>query len=325
MGQLNSLFSYKRFFLKTTVDICDINKDNYKSHLDDVHYRKGHPYNGKCSALIDNKLFLPFLLHEYKELIPQYFYYKDYRGYIKLCNEILGDKIVSSDTIIELIKDKQKVAAKHTYSSGGNGFLVIEYHKGVFYVNNEVYQESQLIKLLNKLNEYIITEYIQQHEYANTINSTSLNTIRLLTYWDYRTNKTELFSGFQRFGCNNSVVDNIGGGNGLLSFIDTEKGTLTGDGEIKTKSTGDHYAENIIHPNSKITLAGVEIPGFHKMVSKVLEIADQNCFLQYIGWDIAITQDSFKIIEMNSLPYLDVVQQRKGFLTNDGLRVVLKR
>lgn len=43
-------------------------------------------------------------------------------------------------------------------------------------------------------------------------------------------------------------------------------------------------------------------------------------FLKYVGWDIAITDDGFKIIEANSLTSLGVLQRQGGYLDDPRLR-----
>lgn len=323
-GELGSIFSYKRFFLKSTIDICRINKDNYHQFLDDIDYTKGHPYNGKCSALIDNKLFLPFFLAEYKEYLPEYFFYKDNKGFIKLSDSIECERVVDASFILEFVKSKVKLAAKHTRSAGGESFCVLEYIENHFYLNRKQISSEDLKAILMKWDEYIITEYIKQHDYANKINAGSLNTIRLLTYWSTSEKSFKIHSAFQRFGCGDNIVDNISSGNGVLSFIDIQTGKLTGDGEVKTPQEGDKYVENIIHPTCKLPIKGIEIPNYEEMCNKVIEICNRYCFMNYMGWDIAITKDSFKVVEINSLPSLDVVQQDKPFKLNPDIIKVLK-
>ena len=325
-NRIGSLWNNFHGFFAATIDICGITKDNYKDFLSDRDYWLNHPYNGPYTSIIDNKLWLPFFLHEYKAYLPKYYLFKDERGFLKLdIWDRKSSQYASIEEVVELIRENKKIAAKHTHSSGGNGFYCFEYKNHSFFINHKECSESKLKTRIAKLNQYIFIEYIKQHDYSSQLNDSSLNTIRLLTYWDYRTKEFCIHSGFHRFGCNNSVVDNIGGGNAILSFIDVKTGKLTGCGEVKTDRDGDKYMENIIQPNSHIPLTGLNIPHFEEMSCVILEMCNRYSFMKYMGWDIAITADSFKVVEINSMPSLDVVQQRSGFLLNDGIKHVIKK
>lgn len=315
-----SWWNYRHGFLQSTVDVCGISKSNYKDFVSDRSYRMKHPINGAYSSIIDNKLWLPLLLHDFLDFCPKYYFYKDEFGFLKFGT----NQRTSVTSVVSLIKEKGKVACKHTHSSLGMGFFILEYSSKCFKKNNEIISEEEVVYILNSLNQYIITEFVVQHEYSDSIAKESLNTLRLLTVWDSKEKCFRISRAFHRFGANGNVVDNIGSGSGVLVFVDVERGVLTGEGAINFKSKGDKYMGNIIHPDSKKKLSGLEIPRYKEICEKILEISNKNSYLRYIGWDIAITENSFKIIETNSLSSLDVIQQRKGFLKDPLLKQYFK-
>lgn len=94
-GKFGSFWNYRKGFLKETVELGNITKDNNRDFLSDRDYLSGHKYNGTYSSIIDNKLWLPLLLRDYKEYIPQYFYFKDHIGFhhLKLFNSNYNDEI----------------------------------------------------------------------------------------------------------------------------------------------------------------------------------------------------------------------------------------
>lgn len=78
------MFQLIHGFYADTVEIDNINNDNYKDFISDRDYYHGHPYNGPYSAIIDNKLWMPFMLHNHAGHIPRSFFFKDINGFLSL-------------------------------------------------------------------------------------------------------------------------------------------------------------------------------------------------------------------------------------------------
>lgn len=321
-----SWWNYKHGFLPATISVCGIDKKNYKHFLSDADYIKGHPYNGVYSSIIDNKLYLPMLLHEYSQNLPKYYFYKDKFGFLSLSKDFSRNERWGNDVFFTLLRREKLLCAKHTHSSTGQGFMLIRYCEDTdtYFLNEKVIALECLDKKVSMLDEYIITEYIHQHSYAADICATSLNTIRFLCAWDFEKREFFVARCFHRFGCNGNIVDNVGSGNGILVFVDTETGVMKSYGAINVNNVGDRYAENIIHPDKNILLTGIKIPNFQKIKEDLLKIANSISFLRWVGFDVAVTEDGFKIIEINSLSSL-VDQGREGYLDDQRIKKVLKK
>ena len=255
------------------------------------------------------------LLHKYPDLCPKYYFFKDQYGFLDLYK---GCR-VSFDVFLENLKKKGKIACKHTHSSLGKGFFILEYREGCFFINSEQKTIDEIKNTFNTLLGYIFTEYVCQHSYAQEVAPESLNTLRLLTVLDQTSKTFKIVRGFHRFGCNNSIVDNLGQGNGVLCYLDTNTGKLTGEGVVTLKGEMS-VVSDIIHPNSKVSLKDLELPYYKEISRRILSIANENSYLRYLGWDIAITNDGFKIIEINSLTSLSTIQQKNGFLVDPILK-----
>lgn len=326
-GRFENFWNYKHGFYTSTVSVCGINKDNYKDFLNDKDYLTGHPWNGAFTGIIDNKLYLPFLFKDYPQYIPQHFFYKDKSGFLKLTGKNRNKRYTIED-FFELLHKEGKLCLKHTHSSVGKGFMLVQYCTTAqtckYSINNEEYSKKEIREIIDNLNEYIITEYVNQHEYARNICETSVNSIRMLCAWDYDKKTFFLARCFHRFGCNGNVVDNVGSGNGLLCFVDPETGVLLSYGAINANKQGDKTVENIIHPDKNIPLTGMQIPKFAEVKNKVIEIANTMSYLRWVGFDVVITDDGFKILETNSLSSL-VDQGKKGYIKDPRLRKLFKK
>lgn len=316
-SKYGSLWNYRHGFYKETVELNGITRTNYTSFLDNKRYYAGHPYNKVFSSIIDNKLFLPILLKDYPDNVPLYYFYID-RGKIFSMTKTFKDGLYG---LLDLLKENKRLVLKQCYSSVGKGFYLLEsgsIKQGVV-INKSVISIDEFEKVLGQLHDYVCTEYVEQHEYSRNVCSTSLNTIRFLCVRDEESGLFNIMRCFHRFGVEGSIVDNLGGGGkAYLFFIDIESGTLKGNG-MYALGEGEHYSDNLEYPNAK-AYKGMIIPRFEEVKKGVLGISNSFPFLRYVGWDVAITQGGFKIIEANSLTSLGVLQREGGFLEDEKLR-----
>lgn len=118
---------------------------------------------------------------------------------------------------------------------------------------------------------------------------------------------------FQRFGCNGNVVDNLGSGNGILVYIDTENGKYKDFGVINIENKGDVFVKGIVHPNSGFIFKEKQIPLFEETKTQIIDMMNSVSFLKFVAMDVAITENGFKIIETNSYPAPDIAQYNYGF------------
>jgi hypothetical protein len=313
MGEFGSFWNYRKGFLKESINVANITKDNYKDFLSDRDYLSGHKYNGAYSAIIDNKLWLPLLLKDYKEHLPQYYYFKDYRGFhrLKLFNTDFNDELHTAKDVLSLLKDKKKLVFKHTHDQQGKGFLLFEYKHEKIYCNDKEKSKQEFYDAINALNKYIVTEYVYQHSYAHKVAPRSLNTIRFLILTNTETGKNELIRCHHKFGCNAAVYDS-----GIRVYINEDTGICNGEGFVKDEVKGQHYIKNIVHPNSEVSFENFEVPRFQETKQKLLDIISSFPFLCFVGLDVAITEDGFKIIEINSWSFIAPLQ-REGLLKNE--------
>lgn len=311
-------WNFRHGYLPMTVAISNINKDNFKEFISDKDYRIGAPYNGVFSPIIDNKLYLPMLLKDYLEYVPTYYYYKDKYGFLPL-EKGKSHERANIDDFFALVDEKKAVVLKHTHQSVGRGFFLVKKEGEGYTLNGKPSSREKISQIVNPLDEYIVTEYVKQHQYSSEIAPSSVNTIRITCFWDDEKKEFFVASALHRFGCNGLVVDNAGAG-GAWSCIDPNTGVMSGIGQL-----GSGYSQDVVHPDSNIRLRGVAIPQFNEVKSKLLEICNSISFLRFLGFDVVITDDGFKILEINSRPQLYGSQHQKGFLSDPRIRKVLKK
>ena len=142
-------------------------------------------------------------------------------------------------------------------------------------------------------NHLFLEELVVQHEGLNRLCPASVNTIRVMTYYNHGDPRV-LWMGM-RVGSGKSAVDNFSSG-GMVVAIDTENGCLKGDAIDKVSNTYH------LHPTTGGQFDGFPIPCFNEIENLVLETAKLEDKIQVIGWDVAITPDGPVLIEGNRRP-----------------------
>lgn len=192
---------------------------------------------------------------------------------------------VSYNEFKKWIGDLEKIIVKPNNDSGGHGIEIL--NKKDFKNLKDMYNYLISNKLL------LVEEVIKQHKDLDKVYPMSINTIRIITlkYND----KVHFITAFLRVGNNYSFVDNTSSG-GMLTMIDLKSGVTLfpgcdGDMNIYDK-----------HPITKVGLKGIKIPYFEELKELVIELSYIVKEINYIAWDIAITDEGPVVVEGNPYP-----------------------
>ena len=201
------------------------------------------------------------------------------------------------DEFVEFCKNKSEIIVKPIDGCGGVGVELIK-------LNNK-----NLESLYNKLiknNQLLIEEKIIQHKKMEKLNKSSVNTLRIVTFFDGK--KTHILNNVLKIG-NGGVTDNFSSGS-MYTFLDS--------GKIIVPAIDNKDNIFNIHPKSKVDIVGYEIPHYDKSVKMVKECSKIIKDVRYVGWDVAILEDDVCLIEGNCYP--GIYQIKPSFLkTKKGL------
>jgi len=203
-----------------------------------------------------------------------------------------------------ILKEEKYIIKPVANTGGGMGVsLIKKINPNSYIFNNKEFNSKELHRELLKYNNYIITEFIEQHKYSKKINPNSVNTIRIITIKDPKTGKFIIPCAVHRFGSKKSgIVDNASSG-GYVTNIDVKKGILL-DTVIYDNNT-KLYAE---HPDTGIKIKGTKIPHWDKITNSLLNIVKEFPYVPFIAWDVVVTEAGFSIIEGNASSSLDLFQ-----------------
>ncbi len=310
----DKLRMWKSGFLSESYLIYALQNHNQSEYLSDyARFVRTPEINGRYSAVLNDKLYFACVLHDFEQYSPQLYALIAHR------RTHFFDRTIAKNapTIMELCMMKGSIVLKPLGGGGGEGVLVMRINNGEIVVNGKAVSSETLPSLLGHLEDYLVTEFIDQHEYSSTIFPSTTNTIRAVTMWDDEEGEPFLAVAVHRFGRRSSGhVDNWTLG-GLSVPIDLESGEL-GKGVSYPVSGELLFYER--HPDTQEQIEGVRIPHWEFVKSTILEIAGALSFVPYIGWDIIVTEKAFKIIEGNNRTDVNLLQVHGPLLRQERIR-----
>src|SRR5699024_6016709 len=131
------IWAYKKGFFSSNIVKYGLNDENYRDYMPDFDYYKLHPINGQFGKWIDDKMTLKYILREFNEYLPEYYFYLQKGKITKLidCPEEYGNEVSS---ILNLLENKRNLAVKLIAGSLGEGFYKLSYKNKEYMINNEV-------------------------------------------------------------------------------------------------------------------------------------------------------------------------------------------
>lgn len=178
-------------------------------------------------------------------------------------------------------------------------------------VNSEEEAKKLFESLLKKGGSWVVEERIRQSSEMAVWNESSVNTVRFHSF-NNKITGFHTMKPFLRTGRKGSVVDNAGSG-GVFANVDVETGCLSTCG---IDEMGRRYE---CHPDSGVKFEGWQIPRYDELVSTVKEM-HLNVMPDhpYIGWDMALTDEGWVVIECNwgqlVNQYADHIGLKKEFM-----------
>ena len=155
---------------------------------------------------------------------------------------------------------------------------------------------------------YIIEEPLTEIASLQEFHPNSINTLRVVTFYDTQNGKVHFMNARLRMGNNYHEVDNFHY-EGIAAQIDINTGIV--------KAPGYDSRNNVymIHPVSKKQIIGFQIPYWQECKEFIDKTARLLPTVRYVGWDLVIQDNGhFALIEANDNADYDSQQlHNKGF------------
>lgn len=304
-------------------DWYGVTKENYQNYMSDFVFYQPQNYiqTRELMTLYEHKCCTYLSLQPFKESMPRHYFFIRKGRVVPLDVSDKRDQNITS--IVSLIKEKP-IAAKACIGGHGLGFFKLVYAKdeGKFIINNtQSKTEDELVSLLSKLDNYIITDFeIPKKEYVDLCGSDAFAVIRVITVFDPK-DGPQLTAALIRLGCKESGVTTDYKGT-IYCGITLEDG-VTFKPLIRT--TDDLCAPCPEHPDTHKPLSGLSIPNWESLKKLVLDVSGYLAVTPYLVIDIVPTEKGFSILEINSHGQVRNMEPFYPFFENEYNRKVFKR
>ena len=249
---------------------------------------------------INNKFVKKLNEKEYWHLFNNKNEFNDmFKEYIK--RDYIYPVSADKNKTIEWLKNHELFFAKPNDGQCGKNIEKISTEK---WENNLEELYAYLVE--NKLE--LLEEPIVQCEEMNKLNSSSVNTVRMVTVMNEQDEVT-IIATFSRIG-NGKVVDNFNSG-GMTARIDVATGKIIEDAVNKN---GELFEK---HPITGTTIKGFQIPNWEDAKNMVKNAAKLSKHIRYVGWDVGLSVRGPVLVEGNQFPGHDIYQVAEKIGEND--------
>lgn len=265
-----------------------------KYHEFYAHHLENKPWSIRtkvvpCNA--QNNLYVQVNSEEWLDLLEDkgkcYDYFKKYydRDLLAVHSNDFGDDKLTD--VIGFAEKHPVFLVKPLNSAGGQGIKMVDISskgKDNLHTYFDEYPDG-----------FVLEERIIQAEEMALMHKNSVNTIRVQTvnYGD----SIEIKWPCLRTGRGGSVVDNVFMG-GVFVGVDRKTGITFGKGK---DALGRTFTE---HPDSKIRMDGFQVPRWKDLCDLLEEMAKLCPTCHIIGWDMALTERGWILVEANYGPEL---------------------
>lgn len=328
-------WALKRGFFPGGVELYGLTEENYHLFMPNYAFFLMHPYNHHFRIWVNDKLTLKYILNEsrFEGVMPEYYLYIENDGSYTYLMDTPESIRKDEDFLVNLLKWKKVLAMKPNNGAEGIGFVKFEWQDGSVLMNGkeisiQTYKDTYL-----KLRNYTVTEYITQHSMLKEIWPGSESTLRVTMAkvpgeTQFCPQEWVNISTYARIGTSVSgSVSNLDAGGFAIGF-NFETGALNEIGMSYKHYQSPDESVYTRHPETKVGWSGKRLPNWDQVRESVLGICHYISSLDYLGFDIIITEDGFKLLEINTFPAVEYCQfyndpyladeKRKAFFARKG-------
>lgn len=229
-----------------------------------------------------------------------------------LRREWLDLRRASFDEFALFAKRHGRLVVKRFDGASGNGVAVVD-------TSSQVGSVQQLYEVLLERKQYVVEQYLGQHEQLARFYPGAVATLRIHTL-NLDGDVQIVLPTTVSFGSKGGVTSNAWS---IQAFVDLDSGEITTDGIYqgsRRRVNPDEVIER--HPDSDVPFRGAVIPFTAQARAWVSEAARAFPELPFIGWDVACTPDGPAIVEGNAAPMIVYSWQitTRSLLGKQGMR-----
>lgn len=276
-------------------------------YLTDYDHFRLWPLNSWQRIWINDKLTLFYLLNgtEFGRFLPAYYFYSTSDGTLSAVPPHGNGR-----NLEDVLREYGDLACKPCNGTGSEGFFRLSFKNGAYLINGKEVAHEEVAHFPQTHPNYVFTEFLFPESSMSRIDPL-IHTLRILVINHHGTDST-VAGTYLRFGMK-EVADKTGAANytylrtaedrDYVCHVDPDSGYF-GSGRLV-------YATRVedapIHPDSNVEASGL-ISCWEEAKGLALGLAEYLPTLSFLGFDIGITDEGPKIMEINSHPGIHYVQ-----------------
>ena len=293
-------------FLADQWVLYDFDNNDHSKYLSEFDWYRSRYINAPYNFMLNNKVIADEILQHYI-MVPQTIFVKS-RG--RLMD--FGKGVKDTESLCDVLAELGALYCKPLSAGKGKGVYRLAFEDGCYYVDSDPYSREDFKQFLDERDNWFVTECAVQSKYLSDLYDKTTNTIRFIVFKDRETQEFQLFFAVQRIGVFASIPVDNGSRGGLTAKIDLETGMLS------YGQTLHSFEQHKVHPDTGVPIEGVAIPNWDKIKEEMIELSNNFPWLNFIAWDILLTEEGICIIEANTSSGVNIVQlwggQRYGAL-----------
>jgi hypothetical protein len=305
--------------------LFDLLDGEYEDYLSDYRFELLDDLGGQWGDVVGNKLAMHLLLGPFEDYLP------DLHGVLvggELRRDVpflspAPDADVSGtvDRLDAYLDARGAFVLKPVYGFSGKGIAVCRRvpERDGYEIDGEPASRDEFAALVTGLDEYLVSGFVEQADYAETLFPGSANTLRVVTLWDPQTDEPFVSGAVHRIGtAETAPVDNWSRG-GLSAEVGGD-GTLSRAARWSESAGETRWHDT--HPDTGARIEGTRVPGWPSVRERILEMAAAFPDLPRIGWDVVIVDDGagFVVLEINRHAGIETLQVHRPHLADPRVR-----
>ena len=283
----------------------DLAHHDWRDYISEFERLRSRMINGEYKFILDNKLVFEEIFGQYAFVPRNYAMIEDGQVYA------LHETPVNNENLWDFLQQAEKTILKWLDRGGGSGTYFFEYRDGALFANGDPCSREQLEKIRCREGRAILCQYVTQSAFSASLYPHTANTIRIVCARKKGEATARIIAAVQRIGCEASIpVDNISSG-GMTSVINMDTGELS-YGIPKLGPRERRMQKFHIHPDSQTQIAGKVIPNWETLKREVVELTNKVPYLNFVAWDILLTEEGFCVIEGNASSGCGIFQMEQG-------------
>lgn len=314
-------WAHSKGFLASWAGYYGLSEKSINDYLSDYDFYRIWPCNDWTKIWVNDKLTLKHMLDGtcISDFMPEYYYYTIPNGIRRLMESEYDSSI---DGFIKELKNVKTMACKPNNGTMSQGFFKLSYYEGIYTINDKEVTKQGVEEFVMTHPNYVFTEYLIPNAFFGQMNPL-IHTIRINTI-NKNGDDPRIIGSWVRIptskttDVNRADLTNKDNYN-LITRIDND-GTL-----CDSKLAYANHIENVcFHPDSGTKLEG-KIDNYSRLKNIVFEFCQRYNTLEFLGFDIGVTEKGFKCMEVNTHPGIMYDQMYTPWLKDDFIGDYFRR